>query len=702
MIESLRDEKETAPYIVEFNPWQWAAQDQVAEAFFRELSIALGRKDAAKEANQTAAKLSAYAAYIRVGSSAVSGVGSLPAKILFVAGLLSIGGSQIGFERVKHALTYGGIAALLLAAFLEWGTETMEHLAAAFSAFSKLRERNLQETRDELSKLLRGLKSPILIVIDDVDRLSADEIKLVFQLVKANADFPNLVYLLLFQRDIVEESLKKITNGSGRDFLEKIVQLGFDVPSLEQSRLQKVLFNGLNEILSDEEVGKHFDQNRWGNLFIPGLSPYFQTLRDVYRFLSVLEVQVSSMKPRGTFEVNPIDLIALEVLRVFEPDVYRLLPQAKAPLTKVHDPRLKTPSTETEIRARVEALIEAAQPNSKEHAREIIRQLFPEVAHILGATTSSGGDEHYLFRELRACHPDVFDRYFYLAIPERDLSQADLNAILAVTGNRDQLVALFDDLKKRDLLTTALDRLEAYKQEIDLANAVPFVTALFDIGDDLPDEQSGLFGSPSWMHATRIIHWYLKKEPDANTRFKWLSEAMHLTRGIYLPAMKTALEADRAQKAQNPDAFLVDEPAVAKLKAICVEKIRATAETDKLAVHPRLAWLLNVWGSWASPKEPKSWIDKLTQSKDGIVTFLTAFTFKSTSAGLGDYVAREHWHVLLKTVELYIDPSVLEQRVKDLQPKGTNEAEIRALGEFQKALRRRREGKSEDPPFWDS
>lgn len=303
-----------------------------------------------------------------------------------------------------------------------------------------------------------------------------------------------------------------------------------------------------------------------GNLFIPGLSPYFQTLRDVYRFLSVLEVQVSSMRPHGTFEVNPIDLIALETLRVFEPDVYRLLPNAKGLLTEVRDARLRTPDLEAEIRTRVETLVEAAQPKSKEYAREIIRQLFPEIAHILGGTARSGGDENHLYRKLRVCHPDVFDRYFYLAIPERDLSQSDLNAILAATGDRDRLVALFDDLKKRDLLTTALDRLEAYKQEIDLANAVPFITALFDIGDDLPDEQSGLFGSPPWMHATRIVHWYLKKEPDAGNSFKSLSEAMRLSRGIYLPAMKTALEADRAQKAQSPDAFLVEESAVAKLK----------------------------------------------------------------------------------------------------------------------------------------
>lgn len=36
-LESLRKSKGECPYIVEFNPWQWAGQEQLAEAFFQEI-----------------------------------------------------------------------------------------------------------------------------------------------------------------------------------------------------------------------------------------------------------------------------------------------------------------------------------------------------------------------------------------------------------------------------------------------------------------------------------------------------------------------------------------------------------------------------------------------------------------------------------------------------------------------------------------
>jgi predicted KAP-like P-loop ATPase len=242
------------------------------------------------------------------------------------------------------------------------------------------------------------------------------------------------------------------------------------------------------------------------------------------------DVQISRMAPRGSFEVNPIDLIALEVLRVFEPTVYHLLASSKERLTKLHDSRSSRTITEIEKEdsRRLEALVGAAQAKSKAQVEEILKQLFPKV---------SSGNLDLLYRELRVCHSDVFDRYFLLSIPEGDISQADLDALLALTNDRDQLVARFSELKKQGLLAVVLNRLEAYKQEVSLANAVPFIAALFDIGDDLPEGQAGMFAVSTWMHASRIIRWFLLKEPDVAKRHSYLAQAMNISEGLYLPVM---------------------------------------------------------------------------------------------------------------------------------------------------------------------
>ncbi|WP_228767457.1 P-loop NTPase fold protein [Vibrio hibernica] len=91
---------------------------------------------------------------------------------------------------------------------------------------------------------------------------------------KANADFPNVVFLLIFQRNIVEEKLT--TNSQdGRDFLEKIIQVPFDIPAVEESRVHSVLFDQLNWLIGQyKNTSKLFDQQYWGSVFHTALRYY--------------------------------------------------------------------------------------------------------------------------------------------------------------------------------------------------------------------------------------------------------------------------------------------------------------------------------------------------------------------------------------------------------------------------------------------
>ena len=62
--------------------------------------------------------------------------------------------------------------------------------------------------------------------------LIAPEIRQMFQLVKLLGDFPNTIYLLAFDREVVVESLKSVQEGVGEEYLEKIVQIPFELPAI--------------------------------------------------------------------------------------------------------------------------------------------------------------------------------------------------------------------------------------------------------------------------------------------------------------------------------------------------------------------------------------------------------------------------------------------------------------------------------------
>lgn len=697
-LESLR---KTIPAVtvVEFNPWQWGGQDQLASAFFDQIGLALGRTDKGLEGRRRAAKWRAYAAYLRAGSLLVSGVPRFLFPLLLVlgsVGLLLAGlGSLAGVLRILFGLV--GAILLLIAALLNQGGKFAEFISSGIAAQVEAAQKSLDEIRKELTDLLAKLKEPLVVVIDDVDRLDKKEVQLLFQLVKANADFPSLVYLMLFQRNTVEQSLNEISGGSGRDFLEKIIQVGFDVPIAERGRLERAVFDGLNRILANPTVEKRFSQRRWANLFVPGISGYFRTLRDVRRFLAVLDFHLNLFLQDKSLEIDPIDLIGLEALRVFEPDVYRGIPPLKAVVTRLSGTGLHGNEAEAETRRLLETLINGANEKRRPRVREIIKQLFPAISWVFGGPRYSAGIHEEWLRDLRVGHPDTFDRYFNLVIPHGDISQADVDRLLAHAGDRENIVAQLRSLSARNLLATALERLEAYKEQIPLEHSVPFITSLFDIGDEVPKVGGGMFEIEPDMHAMRIVHWHLKRLNNPHEQARILGEAIRATTGLYLPVRQVSLE----EGTKDSEDRLVDDADLPQLQALCLTKLRDAAREGTLQRNSEMARLLYRWSAWAGVNEPKQWVAGLLTSQEGTLAFLRAFLVPVGTLGLGDYTSQRFWHIRLKDLEPFASLDRVGQGVGPLDKEKLTDTDRQAVAAFTAAMRRRREGLGEEDLKYD-
>lgn len=382
------------------------------------------------------------------------------------------------------------------------------------------------------------------------------------------------------------------------------------------------------------------------------------------------------------------------MLRVFEPGVFQKLSDMKLDLTSLRDRASDSHDENQRQRRLVESIPEgASQPGQ---AREIVKQLFPTVEWVFGGPTYGHDFEESCFRDLRLCHPDVFDRYFHLTIPEGDISQAQLDHILSLVADRSNLAMELRALNQRGLLGVALDRLEAYKEKIDVSHAIPFVTALFDIGDELPEEQAGFFSISPEMHASRIIYWFLKQESDVGKRGQILKEAMKASTGLYLPVRTASLEGNQVKREKDPGAFSVTDADLKELQQICVEKIEQAASSEKLATHPKILSILYRWRVWGSQDKPRQWVETIIESPGGLLAFLTACLQRSMSQGVGDYMPREHWRINLKNLEDFVSIENLEERVGRFSLDCLGEKEQKAVKAFHKALKRMREGKSDD------
>ena len=64
---------------------------------------------------------------------------------------------------------------------------------------------------------MRNADSKIIVVIDDIDRLSNSQIRDIFQLVKQVGDFPNIIYVLIMDRAVVCRALNEVHDIDGKN-----------------------------------------------------------------------------------------------------------------------------------------------------------------------------------------------------------------------------------------------------------------------------------------------------------------------------------------------------------------------------------------------------------------------------------------------------------------------------------------------------
>ena len=89
---------------------------------------------------------------------------------------------------------------------------------------------SLEQQKRKVIDALSSQSQKLIVIIDDIDRLNNEQIRLIFQLVNSLAGFPNMIYLLSFDREVVARALSDEQKCNGEEYLEKIIQVPFEVP----------------------------------------------------------------------------------------------------------------------------------------------------------------------------------------------------------------------------------------------------------------------------------------------------------------------------------------------------------------------------------------------------------------------------------------------------------------------------------------
>ena len=268
------EDKNISPIVIEFSPWNYPEKNDLIKLFFLTVENLLCKNESEKLKKYKIGELLANYA------DAVDAFSIIPLAGKPVSSILKT------FARVQ-------------------GNHMLQKL-------------DLNESRRNLEIALNDAKQKIVIVIDDIDRLSNEQIRDVFQLVKKVGDLPYVTYLLAMDREVVRKALDDIHNINGEEYLEKIIQIPFEIPMINRETVEEVLEEEFEKVCDEnEEVEYEYD---YFNLVKSNcLMPFIGTLRQVNRVMNTFRFRYGYLKN----ETNPVDLLALTAIEVSEPRLYK-------------------------------------------------------------------------------------------------------------------------------------------------------------------------------------------------------------------------------------------------------------------------------------------------------------------------------------------------------------------------------------------
>lgn len=606
------------PVIVTFNPWWFSGQENLARAFLGQLQAVLpGKSEKFKKLGDL---LSDFA----------EGIG----------GLIDLTGTTFGA---------GSLVGKILGNF-------------------KRKPKDVPALKAAISKILADAQQRILVIIDDIDRLTPEETRQLFTVIKALADFPNVIYLLAFDREVAVEAIEQQTGLHGERYLEKIIQVPFEIPPVDRTALQAALFKRLDEVLVGTPDGL-FDKPYWENVFYDGIDALIKVPRDIVRFTNTLSVTYPSV----VGEVNPVDFIAIEALRVFMPAVYDVV-RSNQDQFAGHRSASHGAHEKKELQAFHDAWIKDVPDELRESTMSLLRRIFPKLEN-----TTYGADWVTEWRRSqRVCVPELFPTYFRLAVPPGAIKRSEMVALLALADTPDllgqSLVSATLEMRPDGIsrARALIERLMDYVQkDIQVKHITTFINVLLDVGDKLVlrGDAQGSFDFGNESRVMRVVYHLLKRVEKAQ-RLPPLREAFNQGQGIGVQCYLLVYLLDESAKhAAGGAEALMDAADLDELKVIWLDKIREVGA--KLLANSQLPRMLFQWQAWGNADEVRTWCVHITATDDGLLAFLPHFCSHARSQTCGDWAVRIQPRLNPNHLEKYLDTEAVATRLARLQQTGT-------------------------------
>lgn len=348
--------------VLRFNPWMFSGQKELQSVFLRELILKL--KNNSEKLKNASKKIAEFLEYLNWVNYVHSGAG-----------------------------------------------EVLKSLKNIFKKAGK--EKELSELKKEIDNILIESKVKLYITIDDIDRLTPNEITDIFQLIKLNGNFANTIFILAYDQNVVQTALENQFGENGKKYIEKIVQVDYTLPSISKEDISRLFIDNLNILFNDDEITdkiKELNESIKSEPFIN----FFSSLRDIYRFNNSIKLRLPSI----VNELNILDFLLIESLRVFDQKAYKFIIDNKESLVYKSDNNINNFNFRSNNDEQsTDAFIESIDFN------DLIKQILKRLFIVDSSYSFNANTPDDLIRGKRVANESYFNRYFNLQLSNFDIQE---------------------------------------------------------------------------------------------------------------------------------------------------------------------------------------------------------------------------------------------------------------------------------------
>lgn len=613
-IKNMGEESENEPLIVTFSPWNYSDKDNLISLFFRNLINNLDTTSNNKIKRKIGKVLTDYA------------------DCLDALAVLS---------------PLGGILVNILKPIIKTqGTNLME-------------VPNLDSTKEKLETILKESNQKIIVVIDDIDRLTNSQIRDIFHLAKQVGNFPNIVYILSMDREIVCRALQEIHNIDGHEYLEKIIQVPFEIPQMSKGKVQDYLLNQLNQIVNEKSNDIMIGSNYWDGVLNHCVTPYVNNLRDVNRLINIFKFKYEALYQ----EVSVEDMIGITTLEVLEPKLYKWIYNHKDILCKkVEDKTFRNKAISVGYRERFYDEFKGINIDL-DKSIQCISTMFPvfakEVNEYQGVYQSNAESK----KKMRICDEERFDIYFRHDLDSVEISRGIIKGCL-VSFDKEELDTAIERINKNENIIYFLEEVKALIDEIPDKRINLIVSVILSSQWKFEDETTaGIFTRTAYDMAIDLVEMLLHRIKTKQERFELLCSILNdmdknRVGAIAIILYRIKLFYERNSEEVDTKALISLEQ-LQKLEEIYILNIKLITETEVISNIVGFHFAFFLWEK-LNKEEALEYFTKISRSNVNTLKFICALAIRWRGTG------GKGWRFETSNYEQYISKDEIYNGIKRL------------------------------------